>query len=173
MAIKLLIKGTPVEIPESGASPNWSPGIISAIEALTEAVNSISGTYDVAPQVQDISELSINQDHDINNLIFPPALVSASADVRAAIIYYSVYRKTETDGIEPGVEIAEAGTLQIVYNDANPVNNKWEIQREFVGDGKVSFKITDLGQVQFNKEEITGINNDEKLSYRAISILNA
>lgn len=167
MAIKLLIKGTPVEIPESGASPNWSPGIISAIEALTEAVNSISGTYDVAPQVQDISLQSPNIDHDINNVIFP------ADDVRAAIIYYSVYRKTDDDGAILGEELAEAGTLQIVYNNANPVGNKWEIQREFVGNGKTSFSVTDLGQVQFNKEPINGINNDEKLSYRAISILNA
>lgn len=167
MSIKLIIKGTPVEIPESGASPNWSPGIISAIEALTEAVNSISGTYDVAPQVQDITENSPLQDTDINNLLFP------KEDVRAAIIYYSIYRKTSSDGIIEGEEIAEAGTIQIVYNEKNPDNNKWEIQREFVGDGKISFKITDLGQVQFNKLPIDGIDpKEEKLSYRAISILN-
>jgi hypothetical protein len=167
MSIKLLIKGTPVEIPESGASPNWSPGIISAIEALTEAINSVSGTYDVAPQVQDISLESPNLNHDVNNLIFP------KEDVRAAIIYYSVYRKTEDDGPILGEEIAEAGTLQIVYNEANPVANKWEIQREFVGNAKISFSVTDLGQIQFNKLPIDGINNEEKLSYRAISILNS
>lgn len=166
MAIKLIIKGTPVEIPESGASPNWGPGIIEAIEALTEAINSVSGTYDVAPQVQTITLESENVKHDINNLIFP------AEDVRAATIFYSVYRKSEDVGIILGEELTEAGTLQIVYNEANPVGNKWQIQREFVGDAKMEFSVSDDGQLEFKKLTISGSVLEEKLSYRAISILN-
>jgi len=166
MAIKLIIKGTPVELPESGQSPNWAPGIIEAIQALSEAVNSISGTYDVAPQVQNISTFPENSKIDINNLVFP------AEEVRAATIFYSVYRKTETDGPNEGQELAEAGTLQIVYNPSNPVDNKWEIQREFVGNANMQFSIDDLGQVEFTTEEMTGIDHTGILSYRAISILN-
>ena len=166
MAIKLIIKGTPVELPESGQSPNWAPGIIEAIQALSEAVNSISGTYDVAPQVQNISTFPENSNIDINNLVFP------AEEVRAATIFYSVYRKTETDGPNEGRELAEAGTLQIVYNPDNPVDNKWEIQREFVGNANMQFSIDDLGQVEFTTEAMTGIDHTGILSYRAISILN-
>lgn len=166
MAIKLIIKGTPVELPESGQSPNWAPGIIEAIQALSEAVNSISGTYDVAPQVQNISAFPESSNIEINNLVFP------AEEVRAATIFYSVYRKTETDGPNLGQELTEAGTLQIVYNQSNPVNNKWEIQREFVGDANMKFSIDDLGQLEFTTESMTGIDHTGILSYRAISILN-
>ena len=166
MAIKLIIKGTPVELPESGQSPNWAPGIIEAIQALSEAVNSISGTYDVAPQVQIINAFPESSNIEINNLVFP------AEEVRAATIFYSVYRKTETDGPNSGQELAESGTLQIVYNPANPVNNKWEIQREFIGNANMQFSIDDLGQVEFTTESMTGIDHTGILSYRAISILN-
>jgi hypothetical protein len=168
MAIKLIIKGTPVELPESGQSPNWAPGIIEAIQALSEAVNSISGTYDVAPQVQNISSFPESSNIEINNLVFP------KEEVRAATIFYSVYRKTETDGPNEGQELAEAGTLLIVYNESPeiPINNKWQIQREFVGNANMEFTIDDLGRVKFTTNEMTGIDHFGSLSYRAISILN-
>jgi hypothetical protein len=166
MAIKLIIKGTPVELPESGQSPNWAPGIIEAIQALSEAVNSISGTYDVAPQVQDISDFPQSNRIDINNLVFP------SEEVRAATIFYSVFRKTETTEFESGVELTEAGTLQIVYNNSNDVGSKWAIQREFVGDAKMEFTVDDLGQLEFTTQAIPGTPHVGILSYRAISILN-
>lgn len=166
MAIKLIIKGTPIELPESGQSPNWAPGIIEAIQALTEAVNSISGTYDVAPQVQIINSFPENSNIDINNLVFP------KEEVRAATIFYSVWRKTETDGPNLYQELTESGTLQIVYNEDNDPGNKWEIQREFVGDANIEFTISDLGQIKFTTRSMTGVNHVGNLSYRAISILN-
>jgi hypothetical protein len=166
MAIKLIIKGTPVELPESGQSPNWAPGIIESIQALTEAVNSISGTYDVAPQVQDISNFGANTGINIDNLVFP------SEEVRAATIFYSVSRETEASDFEPSERVVEAGTLQIVYNDTNVVDPKWEIQREFIGDAKMSFSIDGLGQIKFSTIKLTGDAHKGILSFRAISILN-
>ena len=59
-----------------------------------------------------------------------------------------------------------------MYNPSNPVNNKWEIQREFVGNANMQFSIDDLGQVEFTTEAMTGIDHTGILSYRAISILN-
>ena len=86
---KLIIKGTPIEIPASGASPNWSSGVIEAFEALTDAVNAVSGSFDVPPQVQNIDSNNSSTNVEMNNLLFPPT------EVRAATVYYSVYRKTE------------------------------------------------------------------------------
>jgi hypothetical protein len=166
MAIKLTIQGTPVELPESGASPNWAPGVIDAIKTLTVAINGVAGTYDVAPQVQNIDANNPSTNVTINNLVFP------SNEVRGATIFYTVYRKTVNSGPPDGVELAECGTLQIVFNNANPVNNKWEIQRDYVGDAKITFSITDLGQIRFTTELVTGINHTGLLSYRAIAILN-
>lgn len=166
MAIKLIIQGTPIELPESGASPNWAPGVIEAIQALTAAINGVAGTYDVPPQVQNIDANNPSINVDVNNVVFP------FEEVRGATIFYTVYRKTDNSGPPDGVELAEAGTLQIVFNNSNPVNSKWEIQREFVGDGRISFSITDIGQVRFTTEEVTGINHTGLLSFRAIAILN-
>lgn len=163
---KITIKGTEIDLPVSGSSPNWAPAIIEAIEALADAVNSVTATYDVPPQAQNIDANNSSSNVDLNNLSFP------SADVRAATVYYTVYRKTEDSGPPDGEEAVEAGTLEINYNDSNPVTQKWELVRSFQGDGKISFNITDLGQVQFSTTALGGINHTGIVSYRAISILN-
>jgi len=65
---KLIIKGTPVNIPDSAASPNWAPGIIQAFEQLTDAVNTITGSFDVAPQTQNIDANNSSTNVNITNL---------------------------------------------------------------------------------------------------------
>jgi len=164
---KITIKGTTIDLPTSGSSPNWAPAIIESIEALADAVNSVTATYDVPPQAQNIDANNSSTNVDLNNLSFP------SADVRSATIYYSVYRKTDPSGPPDSQELSEAGTLEINFNNANPVTQKWEIVRVFQEEAQVSFSITDLGQIQFSTSPITGINHTGIISYRAISILNA
>jgi hypothetical protein len=167
MAIPLNIKGSVIEIPSSGQSPNWAPGIIAALRALTEAVNAVTGTYDVAPQTQNIDANNSSNDVVITNLAFP------ISEVRAATIFYSIYRKTEDSGPPDGQEVAEGGMLNIVYNESNPVSNKWEMTRDFAGDGKITFSITDTGQFQFSTTPLTGINHTGIISFRAIAVLNS
>ena len=163
---RLIIKGTPVSIPDSAQSPNWAPGIIEAFEALTEAVNAVTGSFDVAPQALNIDANNSSNNVDVNNLNFP------ASEVRAATVYYSVFRKTEDSGPPDGQELTEAGTLEISYNDSRPIGEKWEIARVYQGEGNIAFNITDLGQIQFSTTPLTGINHVGILSYRAISILN-
>ena len=163
MSVKITIKGTVITLPSSGASPNWSPAIIEAFKALADAVNSVTGTYDVAPQTQNIDSNNPSSDIELSNLNFPPA------DVRAATVYYTVYRKTTGVGRQ---EVTEAGTLEISYNDARPINQKWEIVRSGQGDASINFAISDLGQIRFSTTEITGDNHTGIVSDRAISILN-
>lgn len=163
---KLNIKGTIVTIPNSGASPGWAEGVITAISALTAAVNSVTGTYDVAPQIQNIDANNASSNVVIDNLIFPVS------DVRSATIYYSVYRKTENSGPADGQEKVEGGTIQIVYNASNPLGNKWEVIREYAGDAQINFIVTDTGQVEFTTTALTGINHVGTISFRAIAILN-
>jgi hypothetical protein len=163
---KILIKGTPISIPDSAQSPNWAPGIIEGFQALADAVNSISATYDVAPQVLNIDAYNPGTNIDATNLIFPPT------EVRAATIYYTVKRETSDSGPPDGEQLAEAGTLEIVYNEGNPVTQKWEIVRTYEGEANISFSVTDLGQIRFTTQTITGIDHSGLLSYRALSILN-
>lgn len=164
---KLLIKGTPIQLVDSAGSPNWAPSVIEAIEALTDAVNSVTATFDVSPQTQNIDANNSSTDVSINNLSFP------SSDVRAATVYYSVYRKTDDSGPPDGQEVTEAGTLEINYNNSRPVNQKWEMVRSGGGFAYVTFEITDLGQITFSTIPLTGINHVGILSFRAIAILNS
>lgn len=163
---KIVIKGKTINVPNSGASPNWSQGIIDAIQALSDAVNSVTATYDVPPQVQNIDANNESTNVDLNNLSFP------SSEVRAATIYYSVRRKTDPSGPPDGMEVTEAGTLEISFNDSRPVTQKWELVRSGQSNGLISFNITDTGQVRFTTSPLTGINHTGIISYRAISILN-
>ena len=167
MAIQLIIKGTAIEIPSSGQSPNWSSGIIEALQALTDAVNSVTGTYDVAPQVQSIDANNNSSNVTIANLAFPPS------EVRSATIFYSVYRMTENSGPPDGQEVAEGGTITVVYNASNPTNNKWEIAQYKAGEANITFSITDLGQFRFTTSPLSGVNHVGSVSFRAISILNS
>lgn len=162
----IIIKGTPIEFPSSGASPNWAPAVIEAVEALAEAVNSVTATYDVAPQVQNIDANNSSSNVNINNLNFP------ATDVRAATVYYSVYRKTENSGPPDGQEVTEAGQLEISYNASRPIGQKWELVRTGQSDALIDFNITDLGQIQFSTEPLTGISHTGIISYRALAILN-
>lgn len=162
----ILIKGTPIEFPSSGASPNWSPAVIEAVEALAEAVNAVTATYDVAPQVQNIDANNSSSNVNINNLNFP------ATDVRAATIYYSVNRSTQDSGPPDGQEVVEAGTLEINYNASRSISEKWELIRSGGGDALITFNITDLGQIQFSTTALTGINHTGIISFRALAIMN-
>ena len=163
---KITIKGTVINLPSSAASPNWAPQIIEAFEALAEAVNAVTGTYDVAPQTQNIDSNNGSTNVALNNLVFP------SADVRAATIYYTVFRKTEDSGIGDAQEVVEAGTLEISYDESRLPSQKWELVRMGQGDADIDFNITDLGQIRFSTTTLTGINHTGIVSYRAITILN-
>jgi hypothetical protein len=165
---KITIKGTIIDIPNSGGSPNWAPAIIEAFQAIADTVNLFTGTFDVAPQTIVIDAYNPGVNIDIDNLVFP------ATDVRAATVYYTVYRKTEDTTISSfdAIELAEAGTLEIVYNNSRTSGSKWEVGRSGEGDASVIFTVTDLGQIQLTTETVTGINHTGILSYRAITILN-
>lgn len=163
---RLTIKGSVITIPDSGSQANWSEGVIDALTALTDAVNSVTGTYDVAPQIQNIDANNSSTNVTITSLIFPPA------EVRSTVIYYSVYRLTEDSGANDDQEVAEGGTIVLVYNASNPVSNKWTIAQTRAENASITFSVTDLGQVQFTTTALTGINHVGTLSFRAISILN-
>ena len=166
---KITIKGTSYNIPTSGQSPNWAPNLILALQALADAVNVFTGTFDVAPQVKNIDIYNASSNISIDNLIFPPA------NVRAVTVFYTVFRKTDesTSGAGDGVEVSEAATLECNYNNSRPSGQKWEVTRIGEGDSFIDFNMTDLGQIQFTTTALTGINHTGLIAYRALSILNS
>ena len=165
---RITVKGTTFEFPNSSAAANWSPAVIETIQAIADAVNIFTGTFDVAPQTISIDTYNPGVNIAVDNLIFPPT------DVRAVSVFYTVHRKTDNSTLisTDGVEIAETGTLELVYNNARSSGTKWEISRMGEGDAFVSFSVSDLGQILFTTENVSGINHTGILSYRALSILN-
>jgi len=163
---RIIIKGTAIDFPNSGSAPDWSPAVIEAIVALTDAVNSISSSYDVTPQAQNIDANNFSINIELDNLSFP------SLNVRAAMIFYSAHRATTDSGPLDGQSVNEEGTLEILYNDSNPIGQKWTMTRNGQGDAQIEFSITDLGQITFSTTALTGINHTGIVTYRALAVLN-
>jgi len=163
----ITVQGTNIAIPNSSQGPNWAPGVIEAFQALADAVNTFAGSFDVPPQTQSIDAFNPGTNIDIDNLVFPPS------EVRSATIYYAAFRKTTDSGPPDGVELAESGNLEINYNNARANGQKWEVIREGSSESSIDFNVTDLGQVQFTTQTLTGINHTGTISYRALAILNA
>lgn len=159
MSIPLVIAGQVINFPSSAESPDWSPAIIQFAQAVTAALSSAVGPYDVPPQTQNIDASNPGTNVNITSLSFP------ISQVRSAFIYYAVYRTTST------TTAYEAGTLNIVYNPSNPIGMKWEIGQERVGDAQIVFNVTDTGQVQFSTALLGGINHTGRISFNAHSLL--
>lgn len=160
LSVDITIQGQVISFPSSGQSPNWAPAVISFAQAVEAALASVVGTFDVPPQVYSMVANS-NTDIDLPNLAF------SVADVRGAFIRYTIFRTTETN------TSYESGNLVLIYNPSGSVNNKWEASRDYVGNGSVTFSITDAGQVRFSSTSILGANHSGKITYVAQALLNS
>lgn len=158
MSVPIIILGTPIQFPSSSDSPNWAPAIIQFAQATAAALNASIGPYDIAPQSYDITAFNGVTNQSISGLAF------STATVRGAVVTYAIYRNTNS------VTVTETGLLEVTYNPSNATNKKWEIIREYVGDAKTTFSITDLGQVQFSNTTIAGTVHTGKITVAARAI---
>ncbi len=153
MSITITINGSPVQFPSSSESPNWAPAIIEFAQLVEGSLIGLgAGAFDVAPQVMIIDTANPGVNVDIVNLTFPVSTV------RSANIRYAVYRTTSTD------TAYETGLISVVYNTSA---GSWEISREYTGDGKITFSITNVGQMQFTTVALAGINHVGRLTFSA------
>lgn len=159
MSVSINISGTIIDIPSSGASPNWAPAIIEAFQAIEGALGSVAGPFDVPPQIQSIDSYNPGTDITLQNATFP------ISDVRSVELIYSVFRETTT------TTAYEQGTLKAIYSDANPVNSKWEVIRSGSGDASIDFTFLDTGVVQFSTTSIAGANHTGTLTFLAKALL--
>lgn len=157
----LNIQGTVINMPDSGASANWAPGVIAFAEAVAGALASVVGAFDVPPQIFVIDAFNPGSNLALPNLTF------STADVRAAFIRYSVYRTTTA------VTVSEAGEIVIVYNPSNLTGQKWTVSRIANGDASVIFSVTDVGQVQVSTLTLAGTNHQGVINYSATASLQA
>ena len=147
MSVTITIKGTPIDFPSSGESPNWSPAVIEFAQAVEEALLSVVGPNDIPSQVFTI--LNDNVTVDVTNLSF------STADVRSVYIKYAII-------LSGSSVITEAGNIILVYNGSS-----WELTRDFVGDTTgCNFQISGIGQVSITIPVISGFTSG-KLSFSA------
>lgn len=159
MSTSITIQGNVIEFPSSGESPNWAPALIEFAQAVEAALSGLAGAFDVPPQILSIDAQNPGTSIDIPALSFPVT------DVRGVSVDYSVYRTTSSD------TAYEFGTLKLIYNGNGSVGEKWEFSRDAVGDGKISFYVTDAGQVQFTTQTMAGTSHSGQLAYKAQAIL--
>lgn len=157
MSVPIVVQGTTINIPSSGESPNWAPAIIEAFQAIAQALSQVVGPFDVSPQTYVLVSNS-NTNVDVPNLSFP---ISA---VHGAFIRYTIYRNTTS------TTVVETGLIFLAYNPSAGVGQKWLITREYVGDAKVTFSVTDVGQVQFSSSTLAGSTHNGIIIYSAQSL---
>jgi len=155
MSILITIAGTPIDFPSTGESPDWSPAVIAFAKAVESALVGLIGPDDISPQVQTFDASNPGTGVTINSLSF------STATVRSAFITYSVFRQTDSS------KIAESGTMNIVYNPDQTVGSKWELIREYEGDARITFFISDAGQFSFTTTALAGTNHKAWLSFSA------
>lgn len=151
----ITIQNTPINFPDTSASPNWAPAVIQFAQLVEAALNTVSSGFDIPPQVFNIDSYNPGSNIDIINLAFPVS------NVRSFIVYYAVYRTTS-------INIAyEAGSITAVYNPGNSPGYKWEFNQHRVGDGKITFNVDDDGQVTFTTDALSGANHAGSISFNA------
>lgn len=160
MSYVVTIQGSPITLPSSGESPNWSPGIIEFTQAVEAALAASVGAFDVSPQIMNIDAYN-GTGADITNLSF------STSNVRAAFIKYSVFRTTNS------TTAYEAGSLMTVYNPNGTIGSKWEVSRDYVGEGSIVFAISDTGVVSFTTTAISGTGHAGILSYSGAALLQS
>lgn len=161
----ITISGTPIDFPDVAESPDWAEAVIDFAQAVEDALSGVAGAYDVSPQVMNIDAYNTaGVGADVTNLSF------STTAVRAVIINIAVYRNTAT------TTVSEISVIHAVYNASNSIGQKWEITREVTGDGKVTFAMSDTGQLSFviraSDGALTGASYNGLLSYSAKALLN-
>lgn len=162
MSKTLIFGNTIVDVPTSSQAPNWSEGVVDAFTAISETLSTFAGQFDVPSQSQiiDTSNPGI-PNTDITALSFP------ITSVRSVDITYSIFRTTSS------TTVYETGHILAIYSPSNSVGSKWELSQDMVGDGKIAFNMTDLGQVQFTATTIAGSGHTGKISFLAKAILQS
>lgn len=124
------------------------------------------GNFDIAPQNYVIDAFNAVSNQSIPALQFP------TSEVRSAQIRYAVYRTSST-------QVAyESGIMIAIYNSSG---GTWELIREYAGNGKIAFNITNTGQVQFSTNTtagttaapLSGINHTGKIIFAAQALLQS
>lgn len=144
MSLRVIIRGTPIDFPTSGESPDWAPPIVEFAQAVEEAITISAGPYDIPETNFILTDNLISSPLSITDLSF------STAAVRSAIITYTVYRKLSS------TIKTESGSIFINYTDTT-----WLLNRDYIGDADCNFTIDSVGQVKITTGLIPGAGDYE------------
>lgn len=157
MPTNLIVNNNTFAYPVAGDEPGWGEASTGWAVEVTGVLQGLEGTNDIVQTSFNVSN-NISSASDVVGLIFNPA------QVRGAIIDYSIYRKTDT----ALSEVAEEGTITIVYKNGGTIGSKWTMGRVSVGDDcGLIFTMTDAGQVKYTSTNITGSNYTGTMHFAA------
>jgi hypothetical protein len=162
MAIDLTFGNTVVSVPTDSDAPDWAQGVTAAFQAIANTLQSVANQYDVPSQ--SISIDASNPGVANTNI---PALFFPTSTVRAINISYAVFRTTNTN------TAYETGNIIAEYSPSNPVNSMWEMSQDNLGNGLISFNITDLGQVQYTCTTLAGTGHTGRIIFSAQALLQS
>jgi hypothetical protein len=158
---QIIIQGTPINFPNDGASPDWSPAIIQFAESVATALSNVVGTYDVSPQQFILTNIPNDVSTSVPNLSFSPDVVNG------AIVTYSIQRITSS------VTVSETGMLTCDYNPTNTPGELWQLVRESDGNSNVTFTMSDEGQISITLSALAGTPGPSFVSYYGKAIQNS
>lgn len=158
MSIPINIQNTVIQFPSVAQSPDWGQAIIQFAQAVQGALASVAGPFDVPQQVVDISASNPATNVPISALNFP------STEVRSAFIVYAVSRTAQN----PVASAVETGTAIVLYDSTS---GTWSLERDYIGDGSISFSIDNNGQVYYTTTQIGTINHVGTLTIQAKAVL--
>lgn len=158
MSVPLVIANTTFNYPTSGQSPNWAEEASSWAVAVTEALNTLLGPGDILQSSSEIkNNISSSSPELIQKLLFDPGVV------RAANIFYSVYRTSDTT--TSGA--VETGMMFVIFDDAAIDENKWRLTQNKNNDAGVVFSIDHNGQMYYYSSDIGDAGHSGLMKFSA------
>ncbi len=155
----IVINNTSFNYPDPGSEPGWGADATDAMVEVAEVLATIQG-------VDDIAETTFNVANNISSAMDVVGLAFNPSTVRSAIVDYSLYRNTDS------TELAERGSLNLIYKNGATPGSKWSIGRVLFGDDAgLSFTMTDAGQIQYTSTNLSGTGYAGEMKFEAKATL--
>jgi hypothetical protein len=148
---QVTVNGNNYTLNQQGDNPPWGEQQSELIEALVDVAGSVVGTGDIL-------QTSFNLSNNVSSVTNVTGLQFDPAQVRSAIIEYSIYRSTSS------AEASECGTMLVTYSS---VAATWEVARYSVGEAGITFTLTAGGQGQYTSTNMAGTGHSGLLKFRA------
>lgn len=155
MSTNLTVNNNTYAYPAAGDDPGWGAEATGWAVEVTTVLSNIQGVDDIAETTFNVAN-NVASVTDITGLVFNPSTV------RSAVIDYSIYRTTSS------AELAEKGTVELIYKNGGTIGSKWSIGRVFFGDDAgIIITMTDGGQAQYVSTNIAGTGYSGAIKFEA------